>query len=306
MKKPDLPVYFYGFTAMLFWGMSFIWTTILLRYYQPVTIIFLRLVISSSFLFLIIWLFHKKEQIHKKDIGLLVLSALFNPFLYFLGENNGLKFVTPAVTSVIIATIPVFSPVVAYIYFREKVSIQNLAGILLCFSGIVIMLINKQYSLNVDPKGIYFLSGAVLSALIYSVLLKKLTYRYSPLTIISWQNLIGIILFLPLFLVFNFQHFMQVKMNFEIISSLLLLAILASSVSYIFYTITLKSIGISKANIYTNLIPVFTSFFSYFIMSELFTAEKIAGIIMVIAGVFISEKRFRKKDTKNKLIQTLH
>jgi len=294
MKKLDLPVYFYGFTAMLFWGMSFIWTTILLRYYQPVTIILLRLVISSSFLFLIIWLFHKKEQIHKKDIGLLVLSALFNPFLYFLCENNGLKFITPAVTSVIIATIPVFSPVVAYVYFRERLSFQNLAGILICFSGIVIMLINKQYSLNVDPKGIYFLSGAVLSALIYSVLLKKLTCRYSALTIISWQNLIGILFFLPLFLIFNFDHFIKVRMNVEIISSFLLLAILASSVSYIFYTITLKSIGISKANIYTNLIPVFTAVFSYFFISELFTAAKIAGIFMVITGVFISEKKFGK------------
>ena len=83
-------------------------------------------------------------------------------------------------------------------------------------------------------------------------------------------------------------------MNVEIISSFLLLAILASSVSYIFYTITLKSIGISKANIYTNLIPVFTAVFSYFFISELFTAAKIAGIFMVITGVFISEKKFGK------------
>jgi len=295
MKKLNLPVYFYGFTAMLFWGMSFIWTTILLQYYQPVTIIFLRLVISSCFLFMIILLFRKYEQIQKKDIGLLFLSAVFNPFLYFLGENNGLKFTTPAITSVIIATIPVFSPVVAYVYFREKISFPHIAGILLCFSGIIVMLINKQYSLIVDPRGLYFLSGAVLAALIYSVLLKKLTYRYSPLTIISWQNLIGVFLFLPLFLVFNFQHFREVRMNFEILSSLFLLAILASSVSYIFYTITLRSIGISKANIYTNLIPVFTVVFSYFIISELFTAGKIAGILMVIAGVFISEKKLRRQ-----------
>jgi drug/metabolite transporter (DMT)-like permease len=293
MKNLNLPVWFYGFTAMLFWGLSFIWTTILLRYYEPVTIIFLRLVISCSFLFLVTRLSGKFEKISRKDIGLLMLSALFNPFLYFLGENNGLKFTTPAITSVIIATIPVFSPVVAYVYFREKISVLTMAGILLCFSGIVIMLLNKQYALTVDPRGLFFLSGAVLAALVYSVLLKKLTYRYTPLTIISWQNLIGIILFLPLFLTFNLQHCMEVRLNFEILSSLFLLAILASSVSYIFYTITVKSIGISKANIYTNLIPVFTVIFSYFIISEQFTAGKITGILMVIAGVFISERKFR-------------
>jgi drug/metabolite transporter (DMT)-like permease len=293
MKIPKLPIWFYGFTAMLFWGLSFIWTTILLRYYEPVTIIFLRLVISSCFLFLFIRLFNKMERIRKKDIGLFILSALFNPFLYFLGENNGLKFTSPAVTSVIIATIPVFSPIVAYIWFREKLSILQISGIFVCFLGIVIMLINRQYLLVIDPRGLWFLSGAVLSALFYSVLLKKLTYRYTPLTIISWQNLIGVIFFLPLFLIFNVREFKSVQMNFEILSSLFLLAILASSVSYIFYTILLKSIGISKANIYTNLIPVFTAIFSYLIISELFTVGKIAGILIVLAGVFISERKFR-------------
>lgn len=291
MKKVRFPVWFFGFTAMLFWGLSFIWTTILLRYYEPVTIIFLRLVISSCFLFLVMWLFRKFEKIETKDMGLILLSAVFNPFLYFLGENNGLKFTTPAVTSVIIATIPVFSPVVAYIWFRERLSFTNIAGILLCFAGILIMLINRQYSLVIEPKGLMFLSGAVIAALIYSVLLKKLTYRYSPITIISWQNFIGVFLFLPIFLVFNFQHFTEVKMNSEIISSLFMLAILASSVSYIFYTVTLKAVGITKANIYTNLIPVFTAFFSWFIISEQFTVLKVIGIIIVITGVFISEWR---------------
>ena len=120
MKKPNLPVYFYGFTAMLFWGMSFIWTTILLKYYEPVTIIQLRLIISAAFLFLIIWLTGKACRIHKKDVVLLIFSALFNPFLYFLGENNGLKFTSPAVTSVIIAMIPVFSPWSPIFIFARK------------------------------------------------------------------------------------------------------------------------------------------------------------------------------------------
>ena len=106
----------------------------------------------------------------------------------------------------IIATIPLFSPVVAFIYFRERISIRHLAGILLCFSGIIIMLFNKHYTLITDPRGLYFLSGAVAAALVYSVLLKKLAPLYSPLFIIAVQNLIGLVLFLPLFLLFNVKH----------------------------------------------------------------------------------------------------
>ncbi|MCX6249912.1 MAG: DMT family transporter [Bacteroidetes bacterium] len=294
MQKFRLPVYFYGLFAMVFWGMSFIWTTILLKYYPPVTIIFLRLIISSCFLFLVIFLSGRSEQIKRKDMGWILLSALFNPFLYFLGENNGLKFTSPAITSVVIATIPVFSPVVAYLSFREKISFLNIVGIFICFAGLLIMLVNKHLSLEVNPLGLYFLGGAVISALFYSVLLRKLTYSYSAMTLIAWQNLIGVILFMPLFLIYDRENFFKVEMNSEIITSLFLLAIVASSLAFVFYARTVKLLGISKANIFTNLIPVFTAIFSYFILSEVLTKGKITGIIIVIFGVFISEIKKRQ------------
>jgi drug/metabolite transporter (DMT)-like permease len=289
MKRINLPVQFYGFAAMLFWGMSFIWTSVLLKYYPPVTIIFLRLIISSSFLFLMMMVAGKKERILAKDFGLIFLSAIFNPFLYFLGENTGLKFTSPAVTSVVIATIPVFSPVVAWFTLKERISLLNITGIFICFGGLLVMLITRNFTLSVEPRGLYYLAGAVVSALIYSVLLKRLTFRYRPLTIIAWQNLIGIFLFLPLFLIFDLKDFARVDMNREIVSSLFLLAILASSLSFVFYANTVKALGITKANVFTNLIPVITAILSFTLISEPFTPQKAAGILIVIAGVFVSE-----------------
>ena len=289
MKKVQLPVYFYPLAAMLFWGMSFVWTTILLKYFQPVSIIFIRLIISSLFLFSVSLIFNKWEKVQRSDFWLFFLSAVFNPFLYFLGENYGLKYSSPTTTSVIIATIPVFSPVVAYFFFREKLTPINIAGLFLSFGGVILMLITKNFSLTVDKKGILFLSEAVLAALIYSVLVRKLTFRYKPLTIIKYQNLIGVFLFLPIFFVFESHSAFHVKPNFEIISSFLLLSILASSLSFVFYTKSIQMLGISKANIFSNLIPVFTAIFSFFILAEQFTVQKLAGMVLLITGVYISE-----------------
>jgi drug/metabolite transporter (DMT)-like permease len=161
------------------------------------------------------------------------------------------------------------------------------------------MLITKDFSLNVDKKGILFLSEAVMAALIYSVLVRKLTFRYRPLTIIKYQNLIGVILFLPVFLVFESRSALLVKPNFEIVSSFLLLSILASSLSYVFYTRSIQILGISKANIFSNLIPVFTAIFAFFILSEHFTLQKVAGMLLVIGGVYISELNGRKGKEEN-------
>ena len=139
MKKVQLPVYFYPLAAMLFWGMSFVWTSILLKYFQPVSIIFIRLIISSLFLFSVSLIFNKWEKVQRADFWLFFLSAVFNPFLYFLGENYGLKYSSPTTTSVIIATIPVFSPIVAYFFFREKLTLVNIAGLFLSFGGVILM-----------------------------------------------------------------------------------------------------------------------------------------------------------------------
>jgi len=289
LKKIRLPTYSYALAAMLFWGFSFIWSSLLLKYYQPVTIIFIRLVISSAFLFLLIRILGKREKLARSDYGLVFLSALFNPFFYFLGENYGLKYSSPTISAVIIATIPVFSPLVGYLSFREKLAPVNFIGIAISFAGVLLMLVAPDLSLAADIKGVIFLFGAVFAALLYSVTLRKLTLKYSALTLIAFQNLIGIFLFMPLFLLFEAKYAASVSLNAEIVSSILLLAILASSVSFVFFAHSVKLLGISKSNIFSNLIPVFTAVFSYFMLSEQFTLRKIAGILLVIGGVYLSE-----------------
>jgi drug/metabolite transporter (DMT)-like permease len=275
--------------SMVFWGMSFVWTSIVFKYYHPITTIILRLIISSFILLSFIRLTKKTEMIRKEDLGLLFLSALFNPFLYFLGENFGLKFSSPTICSVIIATIPVFTPLIAFFTLREKLSFLNLLGIVISFGGIALMLVNPDLSLNASPLGIVLLLGAVISAIIYSVMLKKLANRYSALTIIAYQNFIGVFYFLPFFLAFDLNHFLTVRLNTELVTSLLSLAFFASSLAFIFFTMGVKKLGVSRTNVFSNLIPVFTAIFSFIFISEIFTFNKIVGMLIVIIGVFITQ-----------------
>ena len=295
LKKIQLPVYFYALTAMLFWGMSFIWSSILLKDYQPVTIIFVRLVISSAFLFCIIYFQGKKEKIERKDYKLVLLSALFNPFLYFLGENYGLKFSSPTIAAVIIATIPVFSPIIGYLSFREKLAPVNFIGIAVSFGGILVMLVTPDLTLTADWKGVFFLFCAVSAALLYTVTLRKLTLKYSALVLVANQNLIGIFLFLPFFVLFEARAASAVPLTGEIVRSMFFLAILASSVSFVFFAHSVKVLGISKSNIFSNLIPVFTAIFSYFLFIEPFSIQKTAGIVLVIGGVYLSERTKKRR-----------
>ena len=275
---------------MFFWGMSFIWFKIVNQYYHPITIIFIRLVISSIILFTSYKIINKPDKIDRADYKYFFIAFLCQPFFYFLGESFGLSMVSSTIASIIISSIPVFAPIVGFIFLRERISLLNILGIFISFVGIAVMILKKDMSFSAEPIGILLLFFAIMSALVYSVFIKKLTDKYSSLTIITYQNFVGALMFLPLFLIFDFNHFKSVQINFELIYTILLLAIFASSFSYIMYISVIREIGIIKANVYTNLIPIFTVVFSYFILSEEITIAKILGMIIVLAGLLLSQK----------------
>jgi drug/metabolite transporter (DMT)-like permease len=274
---------------MLFWGLTFVWFTIAVKYYEPITIIFIRLILSSAFLFLLMVVLRKREQIQKSDFKWFALLSLTQPFFYFLGESFGLKFVSPTISSAVIATIPLFASLAAVWFTRERAGWPAWLGIVVSFTGIVLMLVNRDLSLNAAPKGILLLFMAVFSAVIYSVIIKRLTYKYSALTIISYQNLIGAFYFLPLFLIFDYKDFLKVVPNRELILAIIQLAFFGSCLAYLFFIMAVAKLGMVKANIFTNLIPVFTAVFAYFVLSEVFSVQKVVGVLLVISGILVSQ-----------------
>jgi len=278
----------------IFWGISYVLTKIVFEYYKPLTTVFLRILISSVVLFLIIRIFGPREKIKKEDIWLFLVSSFFNPFIYFIGESNGLKLVSASISAFIIATIPVFTPVVAYKVFGEKLSWINILGVLVSFAGIGMIVFNVNTGFTASPVGIAFLFLGVFSAIIYTVFLKKLSFKYHPFTIIAWQNLIGVIYFLPLFLYFDLNDFLSVRPDADTVISLISLGIFASSFAFILFTFVVREIGMSKANFYANMVPVFAAIFAYFLLRETFTGIKIAGMLVIIGGVILSEMEKKK------------
>ncbi len=289
MHKTPVYVYLLAVLSMVFWGMSFIWSTIVFEYYDPIATIFLRLLLSSFILWVIAKLFIKKDKIRREHYKLFMLSSLLNPFFYFLGENFGLKLTSPTISAVIIATIPLFTPIAGVLLLNERLSRMNIMGMFVSFAGILLMLIKPDLSMAASPAGIAFLVFAIASAVSYSVVLKRLTTHYSAFTIIATQNFIGALYFLPLFLIFDFKTFITVVPDQRLIVSLVLLAFFASSLAFIFYTVTTKHLGISKTNIFSNLIPVFTAIASYILFKEYFDTRKIIGIALVLFGVVLSQ-----------------
>jgi len=283
---------------MCFWAMSFVWVKIVYKYYEPLTTITLRLLIASLLLWTIVPLLRIPLKIRREDIGWFLLLAFSEPFCYFLGEAFGMKYVSSTVGAIIISTIPLFVLIPGMLFFKERLSLMNIVGVIVSFGGIVTMMYTSGYGFGGSPDaplhGVLLMFFAVLSAVGYSMLIKRLADRYHAATLVAWQSFLGALYFLPLFYLFDYAKFRAVTPNAELIGAVLTLTVFASVLAFLLYIPVIQRIGIAKANVFANLIPVMTAVFSYFILAEAFTLRKVVGMALVIGGLFLSEINLHK------------
>ncbi len=289
---------------MIFWGISYIWFKVANKTFPPITIVFLRLFFSVILLTLYLILAKGFMKIRKGDLKLFLMLAVFEPFFYFLGESFGLTYVSATVCSVMISLIPVFATIGAWLIFRERLKLINYAGIILSFTGVLVFLLNKDGSISYNLKGLALLMFAVLSAVGYNLVLSRLVGKYSPVYIVNVQNVIGAALFLPLFLISDFKTVIHTTYAPVEFLPIIGLAAFASCAAFILFAYSVSKIGILKANVFTNFIPLFTALFSFILMGDKLTFQNVVGMIVVIAGILMAQVNGRERSIDEALTLT--
>jgi drug/metabolite transporter (DMT)-like permease len=290
--------------AMIFWSLSFVWFKMANETFRPITIVFTRLVMSVFIMGVYIIVKKKLIRIKKPDRILFCLLALFEPFFYFLGESFGLTYVSATVGSVLISTIPVFAALGAWIIFRERLKFINYAGIILSFIGVLIFIVRGDGTISFSSRGLLLLMLAVFSAVGYNLTLSRLVGSYSPVLIVTVQNSLGAVLFLPIFLISDFSHLMNTAITINSILPIIELSVFASCGAFIFFAFSVRNIGITRANVFTNFIPVFTAVFSFVLLGDTLSFQNIIGMLIVIGGVYMAQMNGRQKKTEEALVLT--
>jgi drug/metabolite transporter (DMT)-like permease len=285
----------------LFWSFSFIWTRQAILSFPPITLVTLRLVIASLLLFLVSKAAGKFQVMRREDVKWFLLLAFFEPFLYYIGETYGLTMVESTLASVIISTIPLFAPILAYFLLKEKISIANIAGILVSLSGVFLVIYEPKNGITTNPWGIMLMFLAVFSAICYTTTLRKISTHYSTFNVIFYQSLVGLFFFIPTFLVTDYSTFTFSKVTTQGLFALFMLAVFASVIAFVLFAGVVRKIGVARTNVFVNLIPVFTAILAWWLLDENLTALKFAGIAITVIGLFVSQLskfKFKLKQIK--------
>ena len=296
MSKNYLAYTFLIFAALSWSGNFIIGKFATLFEVPPLSLNFLRWVM----VWLILIPFTIKEIIAKKNyikenflvIGLMgVLSiSTFNSVVYF-----ALNFTQVINAVLMLAAIPPVIIIFSSIMKIEKTNIFQISGLVISVLGILAIItkldLNILLTLNFN-KGDLFMVGAIIAWGIYSAYLRKRTFEVSLLALVHIICTFGLIFLLPLFILDMTQgKIIEMSSNFFYI--LAYVAIFPSIGSYYCWAGAVSIIGANRAGIFLSLIPLFSTLMAIFFYNEQFQFFHLIGAILIILGLFLSNKEIK-------------
>lgn len=272
--------------AMLLWASSFIALKYAFQWYPPEWVIFGRMLVAAI-CFLPFWKMLKPKHIPHRDKLWLLALAFAEPGLYFIFESLALENTSASQAGMITALLPMLVAIGAAFWLKERVNLWTILGFGLAIAGAILLSTSSQADESAPNPvfGNIMELMAMVCAAVYTLILKKLSDRYSAWFITAFQSFFGTIFFLPLALSaeggFVFHQ--------EGILSILYLGALITLGAYGLYNWSVQQIQATHASAYTNLIPVFTVIMAFLILDERFTQGQIIASFLVIAGLALSQ-----------------
>ena len=287
-ERKDLPAYGALIVSMFFWGGSLIAVKIAYRAFHPMFIMFARLLLSS-FLFLP-FIGGFKRSFRLIDLKWLILLALFEPCLYFSFEAEALKFTTAAQAGMITALVPVLVAVPSALYLKEKISLPMIIGFILAIIGSLwLSLVSEGTQAGPRPVlGNLLEFTAMIWTTFYTISVRKLSSRYSALSLTAIQSYVGTPFFLLRALLAEdaFPHSFPVGP----VLAILFLSVFVSVLAYLLYAYGIQQTSASTSAVFINLIPVVTLIASIVILKEPVTGPQLIASSLIMGGVIISQK----------------
>ena len=288
--------------AMLCWAGAGIAVKEALVVFSPLTLIVLRFTIAIVLMLLVGVLFRRHEvlglqRVEKRDIPLFVLGGLFQPFLYFIFETYTYQsFASPTIAEAMLSTQPIMAPILAFIILREKVTRNNVVGILISTVGMLLLLLvgANNFALG-NPWGVLLAIVTVSMSVGYTIILRRIPTRYSSLSIVFYVQLVALVLFYAVWGVFDRQSLQDtiapLSADLSPVIAVGYLAVFASVTAFILFCYTVRQIGVTRANVFNNVRPVFTALLMWVIFDEQLPIWKWVGIVVIVIGLFISQKQ---------------
>jgi drug/metabolite transporter (DMT)-like permease len=274
--------------ASLLAGASVVATRVAVQSVPPLSLAVLRYAQGGLILGLILALFAPSQaRVRRQDWPLMAVlgGLLFAAFPLLF--NAGLRLTEASRGSLMLATVPVWSALLARLTGQERLTPWQLVGLALATVGVAVAVAERGLAAE-DAGNAILGDGMILLAALcgaaYAVLVKRLSGRYTALTVTTYAMIIGTLVLLPAALVEGLPTAAR-TLDGHTLLLVLFLGILGGAVVWYLFGFALSRLSPTQAAVYVNLNPLAAIVLATLLLGERVSVPVIVGFAMVLGGV---------------------
>ena len=260
------------------WGSTFIFSKTLLSVFTPLQIMLMRFLVAYA----VLWcMYPRTEKTTAKDnLGMFFMS-LFADTAYLLCENNALRYTLASNVSILVASAPIWTAVLAHFFTKgNRLRRNTVYGSLIALVGVALVVFNGTVVLKFNPLGDMLSIAAAIFWALYSVMMTRYVLRFSSFFLMRRMTFFAILTTLPL-------------ADPQKLFCIAFLGILGSGISYTTWNMATRRLGIVKVNTYIYVNPFVTLITGALFLHEPITLMSVIGALLIICGVIIGVRERR-------------
>ena len=284
-----------AFLTVAVWGTTFVWTKLLIiNGLSPAQIFTLRFIIAYVLLTgFSLWRGrHKWLSDNWRDELTMMALGLTGGSMYFLTENESLRFTTATNTSLIVCSCPLFAMLIIALFYRsERFSARQVWGSIVALAGMAAVVLNGHFVLHLSPLGDTLAFSACLCWALYTLLMKPVMGRYPAMFITRKVFFYGILTILPYYIFVPDMPSWDVLTRPDVAVNLFFLGSVASMLCYLTWSWCMKGLGAVVCTNWVYVNPITTIIAAWLILDEQITVYFLIGSILIIMGMYLSSKK---------------
>ena len=285
-------------TATAIWGVNFTVIKVALAGFSPMAFNGLRFGLATVVIMAILWWQARHTpgsdllDVPRRDWGPVILLGLFGHTFYQVIFINGLSRTTPANSSLLMATSPIWVGIIGYALRIERINRLMWLGIALSFAGLGVLMMGGETKVRLGSTtliGDLLILACAFAWAIYTTASKPLLARYSPLKLTAWSMLAGAV---PLTLI---SIPSMIRQDWSAISpaawaGLAFSTLMALVAGYLIWYTSVQRVGNARTAVYSNLTPVIAIVFAWLTIGSRLAPLQLAGAAVVLAGLMVTRR----------------
>lgn len=285
-----------AFITIVVWGITYVSTKVLLLSgFNPVEILICRF----SLAYILIWPFSSKRLFadNWRDELQMILLGMAGGSLYFMAENTALSITLASNVSLITATAPILTAILAHLFSKgDRLNKNIFYGSAVAIVGVGFVVFNGNFVFKINPLGDLLAFAGALMWAFYGLFLKCLSGKYESTFITRKVFFYGVITLIPI--MSNTVHFtFNMFLSPVVWGNLLFLGVVASFACFLIWNIASKKLGVVCVANYIYVSPAVTLISASIVLHEHITWIAIVGTIFILLGVYVAQQglKFPKK-----------